>query len=536
MSYLNKQALWKDHVFLQRLLATCSDCIYVCDIRTRRAMFRTRPLYAELGYELEEVDAPNAVIPYQFLAPQDRIDVDDLFKKIEELEVGKWIDVNFRMLHKMGTYRHFRSRITPLDTNEFGQTNHFIGIITDITDLKRAEALALTGKKNAEHASAAKTRFLNNLSHELRTPLHVLTGAMDLIKTALSNSEHHELLNLGINAITQLKVLVDDSLDLARIEARKVKIESKPFSPKELMQTLYKEFQSIAAERNLEFAVEIDENLPSFVSGDSCRMHQILTNFLSNAFKYTKQGKVTLKSETMSKISPNAILKFSVQDTGPGIEFGFRSHVFERFARGTGTEEKNIPGTGLGLAIAKELAGLMCGKVGLNSAVGQGSTFWFEISLPIAAKLELVSNKAEDTVNELSAQYDATVMVIDDSPDNIRLAEAMLQRFGCKSVLASSGSQALGALEKVTPDLIFLDYRMPGMDGLETAKAIRSQGITLPIIFLTANCSPALTEQAKKIEINEVLQKPLHLKDMQECLDRYVGNTTAITSSTLRRA
>ncbi len=540
-------------LFLTRLLETCPDCIYLCDVTTRRASFRTHSLWQQLGYDRSEVDAPDAVIPQQFLLEEDQVDVDALFARLEMLDTGRWIDVHFRMRSRAGGVRHFRSRMTPLSRDAAGWTRHVLGSITDVTAQKEGEAAVEAARVSAEHASRAKTHFLADLAHELRTPLQGVIGAQDLLARSSLDAGQAKLLRSAQDASEQLTALVDDALDIAAVEAGRLVIRPHPFSPDALGASLLQVFAPRAAAQGLQLALAVEPGLPACVLGDARRIRQIVGNFLNNAVKFTVKGGITLRLRSRPLAGFAAALQIAVEDTGPGIAAAQHEAVFERFHRGETAQEQQVPGSGLGLAIAKELAEAMGGRVGLRSAVGEGAVFFLDLSLPIAdvapqprldgqgASAAAVlghggGGQGADTWDDPTTNGSASmgpavalqahgfpsvserplVMIVDDNEANLQLAGTMVQICGCRVCLAGSGDEALRRVRDEQPQLILLDYRMPGLTGLEVARRMRAAGVTARIMLLTANAG-SLTPR-EQAGIDGLLLKPLRLRDLKRHL------------------
>ena len=405
--------------------------------------------------------------------------------------------IDFRFCLDGKTIRHGRSVVSVFGRPASG-AGTVRSFVTDITeDVEQREALD-QARAAAELANTAKSAFLANMSHEIRTPLNgivAITGA--LAGTDLSPAQR-EMVELVCDSGVSLERVLNDILDLARVESGRLEIEAAPFSLTDLISGTAALFAVKADDKGLKFSQSGHGTDGTWLIGDAVRIRQILTNFLSNAIKFTSHGSIDLSVdlEPVGDRSHNAmILCLSVKDTGPGIAKADLERLFNRFEQIDASITRAHGGSGLGLAICKSLAQLMGGDVVAQSVPGQGSVFSLKLSLPVAEKHAKDRQITTDMVPDFSAQGGAPnlkILVADDHPTNRRVLQMILEPLGIELVMCEDGQQALDALEQGPVDLALMDLQMPVMDGLTAIQTIRRREVEqgksrLPIIAVSAN-------------------------------------------------
>jgi signal transduction histidine kinase/DNA-binding NarL/FixJ family response regulator len=389
-------------------------------------------------------------------------------------------------------------------------------------------------REEALRLSRVKSDFLSSMSHEIRTPINVILGMNEMI---LRTSEWEQESANARDAASYAKAiesagktllaLVNNVLDMARIESEKMELDAGPYKTAELVRELFVMEQGTALRRGLTFTVEADENLPSELLGDETRIKQVALNFLSNAFKYTESGGVTLRAG--GKGGPeNFRLCIAVEDTGIGIRDEQRPDLFGVFTRLDTEQRRNIEGSGLGLAIAKELAGLMGGSISVESAWGRGSVFAVEIPQGVVNARPMGPWLAEATASPREYGFTAPgarILAVDDNAENLELIRALLERTELRVDTVSGGAECLEAARKERYDAIIMDYMMPGMDGIETLRRLREQSgqnatPEMPVIVLTAHTAAGAAGRFLDEGFAACLAKPVTGAELEAALLR----------------
>ncbi|MGE3188512.1 MAG: PAS domain-containing protein [Vicinamibacterales bacterium] len=400
-----------------------------------------------------------------------------------------------------------------------GRAVSLYGSIQDITEVKHKEQELVAAREAALDASRAKSRFLANMSHEIRTPMNGVLGMADLALESCESDEQREFLQVIYDSGHHLLGILNDVLDLAKVEARKIDIEHRPFDLAALMAETARPFSAQATRRGLRFDVRL-AGAPPRVVGDSLRVAQVVRNLLSNAFKFTTAGSVTLSVSA----DRDGATEIAVADTGTGIPADRASRLFEPFTQGDESTARQYGGTGLGLAISNELVGLMGGSIGVESEVGRGSTFRVRLPLPSAEALPATLRAGDPQAGE-RPQLGLRVLVAEDNPVNARVASLMLTRLGCRATIAASGHAALEALGRASYDVALLDLDMPGLGGLDVARRIRDgerEGGHLPLVALTADAMQGTEARCLEAGMDGYLTKPIGLGPLAGTLARLV--------------
>jgi len=385
-------------------------------------------------------------------------------------------------------------------------------------------------KKAAEAATIAKSQFLAVMSHEIRTPINALVGFSSLARTAtdpVKLAQYHAILEQSSRSLMEL---VNDILDMSKIEAGRMECETVPFNLQQLIASLEEQHHHLAARKTLLFHVSVQDDVPAWVLGDPVRLRQILANLLANAIKFTDSGGVSFSISAGNgdpgKVPP--MLRFEVRDTGIGIPESSLNLLFQPFRQLDSTITRKFGGSGLGLAIVHSLVTMMQGTIAVDSREGEGSCFVVELPLPATGQLPA----------ELSAPpvilAQGLVLVVEDNEFNRRLLKDNLTSWGQEVLLAEDGWQALQLLEQQRFDLVLLDIRMPGIDGMEVATRIRRQEQersekAVTIIAITADTDAATREACLRAGINVVLAKPVIPEELAKAIGELCGETiTAI--------
>ena len=406
------------------------------------------------------------------------------------------------------------------------QLSHYEGAVVDIS--ARREKVRIEQEKHAAvAASEAKSRFLATMSHEIRTPMHGIQGMLELLLgTALAERQRHYALTAR-NSCRHLLAIINDILDLSKIEAHRLQLESIDFDLQELVSSCAQLFAESAQRKGLELRAEVASDCPERVSGDPLRLRQILSNLLSNAIKFTLQGKVEIRVKPAGHGNPDKpIFRFTVSDTGTGIDPAQQARIFEAFAQADESTARQFGGTGLGLTICRQLVQQMGGHIGVDSTPGQGSRFWFDVPLDLAASTPVKAHEATPRADTPALPQAARLLLIEDNPTNQLVAKAMLERMQHKVDIVDNGPDALHAWQQHHYDVLLVDIQLPGMDGYTIAEEIRRlesiSGQHTRLIALTANASADDRERCLSAGMDDFLAKPFTFEALQQILTAHL--------------
>lgn len=388
--------------------------------------------------------------------------------------------------------------------------------------LKRVNEQLELAKNEAEGANKAKSTFLSNISHEIRTPLNAIIGLLDQMHEQLKqNNQQDDILTIQ-HAANSLLHIINDLLDLSKIEAGKISFENKEFSLSLLLQKLKGTLTSLSTKKDLKVDFEIDQQIPNYIIGDQYRLNQILLNLGSNAVKFTSKGRISVNARLLNISKQTIDIRFEVKDTGIGIATENQSNVFERFIQVDNNNSRKFGGTGLGLAICKKLVELQDGEIGVDSELGKGATFWFNLSFKIAKEtIEPIANLVDTT--EAIDLGSKRLLVVDDNLLNLKLAVQVLKRLNVNVTTVISGHEAVNCLKTETFDAILLDIHMPDMNGFDTFQAIRELGVKSPIIALTADTFEETRLEIERFGFEAILLKPYNINELKELLQRVIN-------------
>lgn len=427
--------------------------------------------------------------------------------------------LEYRIMHRDGSVRWHLSNFIPCFQAD-GQIEHFVGHAIDITEQKEHHAALKGAREKAEAANDAKSAFLALISHEIRTPLHTIVGFSGLARKCTDTDEFHQYIEILDRSAHQLMDLVNDLLDMSKVEAGQLTIDATPFNLHEILELLHWQFKPMAAKKaHVEFHVHKSDNLPTWILGDPIRFRQIVTNLVGNALKFTEEGMVslTVMMQNQDEISTEEnLLLLKIEDTGIGIDESRQDLLFRPFQQIEQKISRKYGGTGLGLAIVRHLVQLMGGKVEVTSRLGQGSCF--TVQLPchpcLAPRYKQLS---------LASHPSLSMLVVEDNSFNRVLLEKTLSNLGHSVTATATALEALNAMKSQRYDCILLDVWMPDRDGIELAKHIRamessSRIAPTPIIAYSADADVQTREQCLAAGIQMVLLKPLNQQKLIEAI------------------
>ncbi|WP_051822172.1 response regulator [Desulfonatronum thiodismutans] len=524
------------------------------------------PAYtAMLGY------APGEIAPsVQFWS--DNVHPDDLplaWERITDCLENrlKNFEVEFRMRTKAGDWLWIQGRGSAVSRDKAGKAARMVGTHVDISERKAIEGRLQEAMRRAEAANQAKSAFLANMSHEIRTPMNGVIGLSRLLLDTPLTDEQRDLTGTILSSAEILLGLINDILDLSKVESGKLELEAIPFNLAQLLDELTSIMSHRARGKRLSLSCSTNPDVPPSLLGDPLRLRQILINLVENALKFTDQGGVLV---TVERVEGNAgmleywdagigeepstaRLRFTVRDTGVGIPQEMLAGVFEKFQQVDASSTRKYGGSGLGLAICKQLVELMGGEMGVESRVGQGSEFWFVVPLAVQDQKSLEagpSNQGHASPSTGYPRFVGRVLLVEDSQVNQTVALGILKKLGLQAAVASNGLEALKALEQNDYDLVLMDVQMPGMDGLEATRRIRRQesedrtqkpevgdrssepqvsGFSprpfyrrLPIIAMTAGAMQEDRDRSKEAGMDDHLTKPIDPRSLCNALARWL--------------
>ncbi|NCC25881.1 MAG: PAS domain S-box protein [Deltaproteobacteria bacterium] len=463
-----------------------------------------------LGYSDEEIVGMNFG---QFTHPEDLPQELYFFRAIQRAERDEY-RIEKRYITKSGETLWVDVAVAVIRDYE-GQAVNFVGMVIDITERKQVEEALREAKEAAEAASRAKSEFLANMSHEIRTPMNAVTGLTQLCLGTDLDARQRDYLQKIQRSSAMLLGIINDILDFSKIEAGRLELDEREFSLEGVLEQLSTLFTARAEEKGLELFFRLGPDVPGFLRGDSLRLEQALSNLLSNAIKFTEQGEVELAIARIGQEGENVHLAFAVRDTGIGISPEEGERLFKAFSQADTSTTRMYGGTGLGLIISQRLAGLMGGSLAMESEPGRGSTFTFKAVFRPAVQAAKVREalRPEDFAGR-------RVLVVDDQATSRDILRGMLISWGFVVEEAQSGEEALEAVEQAARDrspydLIILDWKLPGRDGLDVAEAIRamegSGGLPRPatVVMVSAYGMDAAMDKASQSRLDAYLTKPV---------------------------
>jgi len=396
----------------------------------------------------------------------------------------------------------------------------FNAFLDNLHARRRSEEELRQAKEAAESANRSKGEFLANMSHEIRTPMNAILGMTQLALDARSLEERRDFVLKASRAAQSLLGIINDVLDLSKIEAGKLKLEGVPLSLLEISAELADVFEGTARDKGLALRLEVSPALPRVLSGDPLRLRQVLQNLTGNALKFTEAGQVTVRMEKVSESEKSVMCRFSVRDTGIGIAPEHLPQLFQSFFQTDSSITRRYGGTGLGLAISKRLVELMGGRIGVESELGKGSCFWFEVPLARVATRE-----AEPCEPAPSLPPGGRVLLVEDNRLNQEVALHFLKKAGLEVEVAAHGAEALERLSQGRYGAVLMDCQMPVMDGYEATRRIRADPrfSQLPIIAMTANALEADRERSLAAGMNDHLSKPIDVTCLYQTLARWLA-------------
>jgi len=524
-----------------------NDCVFMFDAESLRFTYVNHGAINQVGYSANELLQMH---PYD-------IKPDMTEEKFRE-RVAPLINAEIPYLYFETLHQHQDGHTIPVDiflqyVKSDVAPDQFIAIVRDITERKAMETELLKhkerledmveektrdlvqAKEEAEAANIAKSTFLANMSHEIRTPLNAISGMVELLGLSSLSAKDKERLENIDTASRHLVELINDILDLSKIEAGKLELNMEEFKVEDVL----KQASRLISERANLMSLKVITEKPSIngaLIGDPARLRQALLNYAANAVKFTEQGTITLRAKTIEETSTEAIIRFEVQDTGIGIDADAIPRLFSNFEQADNSITRKYGGTGLGLAIVKRVAEMFDGGVGVESTPGQGSTFWFTVRLGKVKQHSLNIPDAHSAVisskDILASKFAGRkILLVDDERVNrVLVTEFFKQAPGISIKIALNGEEAIQAVEKENYDLVLMDLQMPKMDGIEATRRIRKMksGAKIPIIALTGNVFEENRKNCLVAGMNDFLAKPFYAEQLFDTVLKWLTAGTAV--------
>jgi len=447
-------------------------------------------------------------------------------KDIEMLKTGKEKRNDEWVVYPNGKRVLLETLKTPMLTSE-NKIRGILGVSRDITERKQTEENLRIAKEEAESANKVKSEFIANMSHEIRTPLNAVIGFSELLNSLVEDSKQKNYLESIKTAGKSLLRLIDDILDLSKIEAGMLEIQYEALNPLTIFNEIKQIFEAIVLNKNLDFILEIDENIPEMLILDETRLRQVLLNLVGNAVKFTEEGfiKISAKRKLKSKKQHKLDLVILVEDTGIGMPKDQLKVIFESFKQREGQSTRKYGGTGLGLAITKRLVEMMGGKISVKSTVGSGSIFKIVFKNIAVSSTRKVKKRKEVFFDPQHISFSkAKVLTVDDVESNRKLIMELLSTVNLDIFEADNGQSALDITKELNPDIILMDIRMPVMDGIEATQKLKKNAKTknIPIIALTASVRAKEISKFKRYGFDGFISKPVNPQYLFAELVRYL--------------
>ena len=513
----------KKGLFYKSVVEDGSDIIFIVNYEGS-ILYHNHSVKDTLGYKTASLVGKNF---FDFIPANLLPYLKKEFTKSTKKAFNKGIEFQFKCRDKSYKYLEFNSV-------NLKQQEGIEGLILDCRDISQR-------KKDAEEllrAQKAKEQFLANISHEIRTPINGIAGMAALLSQNPTKDEQKTYLNAIKTAADNLKVIINDILDLASIESGKLKFEKIGFNLNDLLHSLIETFGVQASEKGIKLSYSLAREANKIYIGDPVRLNQILINLISNALKFTHHGFIQVSIRVEKVKGKVYVLRFDITDTGIGIPSSKLQTIFESFSQADASVTRKYGGTGLGLTIVKQLLELQNGSISVVSQENEGSTFSFTIEYQVG-KIQFFDETKLYKPKNNNQLKNASILLVEDNDINRLYASSILKMWGCHFETAENGVVALEKIRNNAFDIILMDIQMPVMDGFETTKAIRQgdpKHIKVPIIALTANATQKDFENCITAGMNDCITKPFTQEDLFQVLTKYLGKKLTVKKKSVVEA
>ena len=505
-----------------------NDGLWDLDLHTNEIYYSPR-YKSMLGYAEDEF-ANTVETSHQAIHPDDYEKAIEIVDKYLSSELSEYKNL-FRMRHKNGEYRWILSRGIAV-RDHTGKALRLVGAHSDVTEQQQLEQELREAYEKAESANNAKTDFLTNMSHEIRTPMNAIVGLGHILTTTPLSAKQKQCVTTLQLSSESLLSLINDMLDVAKIEDNMIELEQAPFSLRQVVDTVIRIMSVKANEKGLKLSVNYENEVTDWFTGDSLRIQQVLTNLLGNAVKFTQAGSISLYiAEHPGKEPALRRINVKVVDTGIGISPDKQQSIFEKFTQADTSITRQFGGSGLGLTITKALIEKIGGHIEVKSTPSEGSTFMFDLAMRTVPPAQDYTPAATQQKGKPSPQeQQKLILLVEDYPANILVATTMLEKFGYAFEVATDGLTAVSLVKTKSYDAVLMDIQMQGMDGYEATRAIRvyeqqQNRRPLPIIAMTAHALTGDKEKCLQAGMDDYISKPFNPSELQKKLASFLQKT-----------
>ena len=515
-------ALVRSEEKFRNIFESFQDLYFRCDLNGKLTMLS--PSVTDiLGYKERELLGKHVTNFYLY-----NIQTKFLIRKLAQEKRVRNFEAS--VIHKSGKIIHCICNVRIIHDDR-GQLKHVEGVARDISELKKTNEELQRSKELAEKSLKIKERFLANMSHEIRTPLNGIIGMLHLLdETQLDPKQKKHIHTLKSSSDILLNIL-NDLLDLSKIEAGKMELNNAPAQTTEMLNKLSLLYQQQAKDNGISLNFVSGDDIPEYINIDETKLIQVFANLISNAIKFTpRDGEVTVKLDvSKKKKNGDIIMEGCVMDTGIGISTADQRRLFSSFTQLDSSSKKSYKGTGLGLYLSKKIVSLFDGKMGIKSTKGKGSIFWFNF---VTREVDKPVTTTTDTPKITKLEHNPTVLLVDDNKVNLDLACEILKNAGCRVTTASSGMEAIERA-KQPYDIILMDIQMPDMDGVEATRRIRKQnkGKTPPVVAMTAYSMQGDEDKYLKAGMDDYIAKPISPALLLAKIDQHTNKHATIEAS-----